>query len=440
MKANPLTDHGGLTLQLKRFMPVLAVLVVFSMLLPAMAAAGDRDDSGKVKVETVTSSASWVSPGWGYNAPKVVRNEKGEIWALNFFGRYPESSAQIFKRRLDGTWMPGRVFPGNYQPAMIFLDHEGRLNLIQNSETEPVRQFRSTDDQNLNNFKLVASGNGLEDGRGWYVGVGVHGSTIYMSYITLSYNLYLTWKGVNDPEWHKAVVLNRGEVNKVLGNKSWLYPRFYFHGDSGYIAVSGTIDGTAHNTYNTIHIIRFPLRNPEQFKTQAVYEGPIGYYTYCFDMIITPDGTIMCGFTTGKHKYGPEQASALSLGLYVAVKRPTGRKWEIHQADDHYGNISLNYSPAGSLYAVVTRGWSDEENKCLLKKSSDYGRTWQTVNDNIFSGRPQIKRPFFLQTAHAQSGSAVSNLILGLLTNLHSAEPAADLYTFDLLQIQISMR
>jgi hypothetical protein len=157
-------------------------------------------------------------------------------------------------------------------------------------------------------------------------------------------------------------------------------------------------------------------------------------------MIITPDGTIMCGFTTGKHKYGPEQASALSLGLYVAVKRPTGRKWEIHQVDDHYGNISLNYSPAGSLYAVVTRGWSDEENKCLLKRSSDYGRTWQTVNDNIFSGRPQIKRPFFLQTAHAQSGSAVSNLILGLLTNLHSAEPAADLYTFDLLQIQISMR
>ena len=58
---------------------------------------------------------------------------------------------------------------------MIFLDHEGRLNLIQNSETEPVHQFRSTDDDNLNNFKLVASGNGLDDGRGWYVGVGVRG-------------------------------------------------------------------------------------------------------------------------------------------------------------------------------------------------------------------------------------------------------------------------
>src|SRR4029079_2546543 len=112
MKANPLTYRGGLGGRLRRFMPVLAVLVVLSMLLPAVAAAGGRDDSGKVQVETVTSSVSWVSPGWGYHAPKIVRDEKGEIWALNFFGSYPESRAQIFKRREDGTWAPGKIFTG----------------------------------------------------------------------------------------------------------------------------------------------------------------------------------------------------------------------------------------------------------------------------------------------------------------------------------------
>lgn len=420
-------------------MTALGGTTALIVLLSAVA-SGDQKISEKVKVETVATSLSWVSPCWGYNAPKVVRNGKGEVWALNFFGRYPESSAQIFKRGPDGAWTHGRIFPGNYQPAMIFLDREGRLNLIQNSETGPIHHFRSTDDQNLNNFKLVASGNGLEDGRGWYVGVGVHQSTVYLSYITLSYNLYLTWKGVNDSAWHKPVVLNHGEVNSISGNKSWLYPRFYFHGGNGYIAVSSTVDGTTHNTYDKIHVISFPLRNPEQFRPEVVYAGPVGYYTYCFDMIVTPDGTILCGFTTGKHKYGPEQASALPPGLYVAVKRPGGRKWDIHQVDDHYGNVTLNYSPAGSLYAVVTRGWWDEGSECLLKKSLDYGRTWQTVNDNIFSGQPEVRHPFYLQTSHEQSGSAVRNLILGLLTNLHSPQPVDGLYTFDLLQIRIPMR
>jgi hypothetical protein len=404
------------------------------------AASGDPKGPERAQVETVATSRSWVSPCWGYNAPKVVRNGKGEVWALNFFGRYPRASAQVFKRRAGGGWTPGKVFPGNYQPAMIFLDHEGRLNLIQNSETEPVQHFRSTDDENLNNFRLVASGNGLKDGRGWYLGVGVRGATVYLSYITLGYDLYLTWKGVKDAAWHKPVLLNHGEVNQVSGNKSWLYPRFYFHGGRGYIAVSGTADGSVHNTYDKIHLVTFPPRNPERFESEEVYEGPAGYYTYCYDMVVAPDGTVACGFTTGEHKYGPEQASALPPGLYVAVKSPGARRWGVHQVDDHRGTISLDYSAAGELYTLVTRGWWDEENECLLKRSSDHGRTWRVVSDDIFSGRRDVKHPFYLQTAHAQSGSAAGNLILGLLTNMRGSEPVDGLYTFDLLQIQIPMR
>lgn len=414
-------------------------MTAFVVLLSVVNVGAQRT-SEKAKIETVATSVSWVSPCWGYHAPKIVRSERGDVWAVNFFGRYPDSSAQIFKRRADGSWVGGKIFTGNYQPAMIFLDHEGRLNLIQNSEKEPVRHFRSTDAENLNNFKLVASGNGLEDGRGWYVGVGVHQSTIYLSYITLSYNLYLTWKGINDSAWHKAVLLNQGEVNEVTGNKSWLYPRFYFRGGSGYIAVSSTVDGTTRNTYDKVHVITFPLQHPEAFTSETVYAGPVGYYTYCYDMLVTPDGTIICGLTAGKHVYGPEQASALPLGIYVAVKRPKSEKWDLHQVDDHYGTIALDYAAGGSLYAIVTRGWWDEENTCLLKKSSDLGRTWQIVNNNIFAGRPEVKHPFFLQTAHAQSGSSTGNLILALLTNLHSPTPADGLYTFDLLQIQVPVK
>ena len=421
---------------------ILAATLAFAIsgmtLMRAVALGGEKSASS-VEIETVATSVSWVSPWWGYNAPKIVQNARGEVWAVNLFGRYPASNAQIYKRRSDGAWQPGKVFSGSYQPAMIFLDNDGRLNLIQNSETEPIHHFRSTDDKNLNNFELIASGNGLEDGRGWYVGVGVHGPTIYLSYITLSYNLYLTWKSITDKNWHKAILVHQGEVNPIRGNHSWLYPRFYFHGSEGYIAVSSTVDGTTHNTYNKIYVVSFPLKKPEEFTSELVCEGPVGYYTYCTDMIVMRDGTIICGFRAGQRKYGPEQSSALPPGLYVAVRGQTDKKWNIHQIDDHDGIVTLNYSKKGEVYTVVTRGSWDQENLCLVKKSTNQGRTWEIVNGNIFAHRPNIDRPFFMQTAHTPSGSMTENTILGLLTNLRSTKPTDGLYTFDLLEIKIPM-
>ena len=126
------------------------------------------------------------------------------------------------------------------------------------------------------------------------------------------------------------------------------------------------MDGTVHNTYNGIRVVSFTLRDPEKFKSEFVYEGQVGYYTYCYDMIITPDGTIVCGFIAGEHKYGPEEVSALSPGLYAAVKIPGPRqKWEIRQIDDHTGTVTLNYSPGGNLYAVVTAaGGTRTANAC----------------------------------------------------------------------------
>lgn len=413
-----------------------AFSVSLIMLLSPIA-FGDEGSSPEVSVETVAESVSWVSPGWGYHASKIVRNAKGEIWAVNLFGRYPAANAQIYKRRSDGAWLPGKIFPGSYQPAMIFLDEDGRINLIQNSETEPIHHFRSTDDENLNNFELIASGNGLEDGRGWYVGVGIHRSTMYLSYITLNYNLYLTWKGVTDKNWHQAILLHPGEVNPVRGNHSWLYPRFNFHGGEGYIAVSSTVDGTTHNTYDKIYVVRFSLKKPDVFTSQLVYEGPLGYYTYCTDMIVQPDGTIVCGFRAGQRKYGPEQSTALPPGLYVAVRARHDKKWRVSTVDDHDGIVTLNYAQNGGLYAIVTRGAWDEENRCLLKKSTDQGRTWEIVNGNIFANYQNIVHPFFMQTAHATSGSVSKDEILGVLTNLRSTRPSDGLYTFDLLQVRI---
>jgi hypothetical protein len=132
-----------------------------------------------VKVETIDTAPAWASPCWGYNAPKILRNEQGEMWAVNFFGKYGgHEQSRILKRTKDGRWLKGATFDSLYQPSMIFLDNEGRVNYIQNSQTLPIRHYRSTDSENLNHFSLVASGNGISDGRGWYVGAAVHVTTM----------------------------------------------------------------------------------------------------------------------------------------------------------------------------------------------------------------------------------------------------------------------
>ncbi len=413
------------------------VLTTLIVLTGALLGAKWETNSPGVRIETVAESTCWVSPCWGYNAPKIVRNSKGEEWAINFFGDYPVSKSQIMKRMPDGKWKAGRIFEGVYQPGMIFLDEEGRLNVIYNSQTDPEVQYRSTDEENLDNFELIAKGNGQPDGRGWYTGVGVHGTTVYLSYVTLNYNFYLTWKNVTDSIWHQPILLDKGNVDTVRGNHAWLYPRFYFHGKTGYISVSSSEDGSVHNTYNKVYVITFPLTDPSKYKVQLVYDGPLGYYTYCTDTIVLPDGTIICAFTAGRHSYGPVVNLGLPEGLYVSVKKAGSRDWRAHMVDSHSGAISINYSRKGELYALMTLGNWQDTNTTLLKKSSNLGESWKTVNSNVFQSLTNINHPYFLQTAHSQSGSSVDDLILAILTNAHTANLPDKKITFDLLSLEL---
>jgi len=391
------------------------------------------------QIELVDTVQTWSSPCWGYNAPKIVRNTKGELWAVTFRGKYGEEQAQIMKREVSGTWKKGKKFDHLYQPSMIFLDAEGRLNYIQNSQKEMIKHYRSTDNENLNNFQLVANGNGVEDGRGWYVGVGIYGSTMYLAYVTLQYDLFLTWKQVTDTSWHKAVLLEPGEVDTARGNHSWLYPRFTFHRGKGYITVSSTEDGSKYNTYDKVCLVTFSLDNPSDFTKETIFDGTVGYYSYSYDAIITTTDKIVCGFNAGKYKYGKKKKDVMPEGIYVSVKDINNSKWDIYQIDSHSGGIALHEGSEGVLYALVTRGSWDTENTMLLKRSVDGAKTWTIVDKDLLKNRPDIKHEFFLQLAHSQSGSMPGAGIDGLFTNHHQIAPVDGLYSFDVLYLHIDL-
>ena len=347
------------------------------------------------------------------------------------FGSYPTASAQVYKLKNNGNWEAGEIFKDIYQPGMIFLDNDKYLNVVVNSQTEPVRHYRSIDQKNLNNFKLIASGNGLDDGRSWYVGIGVHDTQIFMAYITLDYDLWLTWKNITDSTWHPAILIYDG-YSSPKGNHALLYPKFQFKNDTAYVMTSHTSDGSTHNTYDKLFLTKFPVMNPEKLTSEVIFKGDLGYSSFGFDMIIGKDGTIYCAYSAGDYKYGKQKDNTLHSGLYISVKHYNDNKWQQNQIHDKVGSVALNISDANELFAVVTEGEWSSENRTFLKKSIDYGSTWTIDENNLFNSIPNFKHQFFLQTVQENSGSCVTG-IDALFSNLHSTKKNADsLYKFDL--------
>ena len=427
---------------MKNLLAVILAVALLTGIVECVTPVPEKESQPAVSIERVDTALAWASPCWGYNAPKIVRNASGEMWAVNFFGKYGgHERARILKRTTDGRWIKGAEFDSLYQPSMIFLDGQGRLNYVQNSQYLPIRHYRSTDNENLNNFALVATGNGIPDGRGWYVGVAVHDGRMYMAYVTLSYDLFYTWKDISSPAWHPAILVEPGVVDTAKGNHSWLYPRFVFTESHGFITTSSTVDGSKQNTYDKVCLVTFPIASPEQFSKEVVYDGAVGYYSYCYDVVATPDGTLMCGFNAGRYKYGQKRDDVLPAGLYVAMRKAGQAAWAIHRVDEGDGGMALFWGPDDGLYALVTRGSWDKENHTLLKKSTDQGKTWMTVVEDVMAGYPTHQHQFFAQGLRRDSGSALDETSFHvLLTDHESVKPVDGLYSFDLLHVSIRLR
>ena len=66
MEVDLVTDSGGTAAPPGKSVRASPLSAAFSMLLP-ITIFGDRNTSGNVKIETVASALSWVSPLWGYH-------------------------------------------------------------------------------------------------------------------------------------------------------------------------------------------------------------------------------------------------------------------------------------------------------------------------------------------------------------------------------------
>ena len=183
--------------------------------------------------------------------------------------------------------------------------------------------------ENLRSFSLVARGNGQEDGRGWYIGAGIARDTLYMGYITLSYDLFLTWKHVADSVWHRPLLVHRGIVDAKNGNHSWTRPRFQFTDREGFFVVNETNDGSVKNTYNKIWLVRFPLGSPSRFRTTCLDSVPRGFGAFSTDFTLDSRGEPVCAYRWGTKVYDAGTAAPARASAAVSVSK---RCWKIRRS------------------------------------------------------------------------------------------------------------
>jgi len=307
-------------------------------------------DTLKISIEEIDTLHTWCSPLWGHHAPKIAVDAAGNDYVLKFSGSYPSAQVCLMERGIDGIWKTRKQFGGAYQPSLILIDDEGSINVIENSQSEPILHLRSSGSGQPSSFEVVSKGNGLGDGRGWYVGAGINRGTIYMSYITLSYDLHLTWKALPDTGWHKPVLVHSGSVDLKKGNHSWTRPKFGFYGDYGYFVVNETSDGSVKNSYNAVYCVRFLLNDPSKFETECIDSVPLGYGAFSSDFAISPIGGIVCVYGKGDSLYySGEKERVPDKGSYVAIRRSSDSSWKKVRVFDKSGEACIFFGQNGEL-------------------------------------------------------------------------------------------
>ncbi len=350
----------------------------------------ERQDSLVISITHIDSVQSWASPLWGHHLPKIGVSSTGRRYVAKYSGTYPNSDIDVLARYDVNDWEQQQHFKNAYQPSLLLLDEDDCINILQNSQTNPMIHLRSIDSAHPMNFDTVAFGNGQPDGRGWYVGAGIVRDKIFMGYVTLSYDLFLTWKNLDDRKWNEPILVHPGIVDTVVGNHSWTRPKFAFFGENGYFVVNETSDGSVRNTYNAVVLVKFSQKNPAHFSTEYIDKVPTGYTAFSTDFSISPNGMMACAYSIGPKQYDADNNdNPPEQGLYMAVRKSTDTVWNRERVITQPGEGGIIFAPEQSVIVVqvhskkkiaTSKNGSDTVRMCWeALRTDDAGMHWKEI-------------------------------------------------------------
>lgn len=274
-------------------------------------------------VHEIARGHSWVSPYWGYSAPKIVFDGTA-YYTCGLWGDSPEKAEAVVYKFEKGAWRAGAHFPGLYQPAMLLLDAQGRLLVVYNRQNAPMVLLRGTTSGNVDAFEPLPSP--PDHDTGYYLGAGIWGDRLHFAWlVTPSYTMYRAALDLSTGTWSTPAVVQEGQA-ETKPKTAWTYPLLWPDDKGLHLVASNAPDGGEGNTYNEVWYLYFPNDTAEPAVRERVAQCPVGHFAFAMDLRVDAEGPqILLMYNV--RKYGdPLPEDTQPEGTYRA-RRDRDGKW-----------------------------------------------------------------------------------------------------------------
>lgn len=366
--------------------------------LTVCAAAFGQTPSAAGQAQEIARGTSWVSPYWGYSAPKLVFDGTRYYTPL-LWGMSPNEARWAIAAHADGSWKVSTEHAGVYQPPVLLLDAEKRLIVIHNLEEKPPVILRAKSAGDAEQFDVIAPP--ADVANSYYIGAAIRGNRVYLACVTIpSYSMLLTSLDLATGAWTPARVIAEGQI-ETKPKTAWTYPILVPVDGGVHVVASNCPDGGDGNTYNQLWHCFVPDDAAGEISKSMILEGKIGCMTYATDFVFDAAGGMHIVYMANMRKYGdvPPEGDG-KPGLYHAYREANGTTWATAKvAPLCIGGFYRN----GDALSLIAQ----EEATLFRYQWNATTKSWDS-REQLLAKEAILAGPSFMDVVREESGSAPS--------------------------------
>ena len=364
-------------------MPPIAMRWLWLLVL----SAGPGWTQVDVLLTKIDEGIAWVSPYWGYNAPKLIFDGTA-YYTLGLWGAEQATARGAIYKLEAGQWRRGYTWDGlNYQPGLLLLDSQQHLILIYPTLNGPPVALRATEPGQIDRFEPLPV---PPLGKAGYMGAGIYRERLVVGCIgdPATYTFQLAVLDLDARTWTGPFVLAPAQ-RRDEPFTTWLYPIVQPDATGIHLLVSNQPDPTAR--YDRILYLHLPYPPTQSPQPEVIAQGEMAFGEA---MLRTPDGHI---YVTGQY-----QPAGQPNQLYIFRRDPQTHSWS---------GQALSSSQVAAVFHAPdepTRLWIPSTYGAHLRLyvSEDAGVRWSAV---LLPGLEEqsLVSTFFMHGISAASGSLV---------------------------------
>lgn len=374
-------------------MPLFMMLMLAT--LGGFSATAASEAPRPMPVE-IARGTSWVSPYWGYNAPKIVFDGEA-YYTAGLWGELKTAEGVLY--RCDGkTSVAGARLPGLYQPAVLALDAQKRLIAVHTRLNAPVRLLRAKVPGQHKDFEDLPPPPGMQ--AAYYIGIAVYREQLYLASLDATNSMWLNRLDLNSLAWSAPCLVQEGQIAQKP-KTAWTYPILVPEDHGLHLFASNAPDGGEGNTYNEVWHMFFPNAPEAKAERERIADSTMGNSTFVLDAALDAQGALHVLFSWNVHVYGdPVSEGRPVAGLYHAWRKSGVNAWQFQRmANSCYGGFFVS---DGTLHALLIEGGP------LIRYCWNPGSAGWERQAVVLDTKELPVFPGFVDTLHPASGAVAA--------------------------------